>query len=72
MNRDPVTTLTVPAAPLLRATRALAHGAALALLAVLTACGGGGAPTTVNAAPRPARHNTTAVRRRPMPTCRPS
>src|SRR5215468_8063694 len=50
MNRDPVATLTV-SAPLTRAARAVASGAALALLAVLTACGGGGAPVTVNAAP---------------------
>jgi hypothetical protein len=51
MNRDPVATLTVSTAPLLRVARGLASGAALALLAVLTACGGGGAPTTVNAPP---------------------
>src|SRR5262249_49842370 len=50
MNRDPVATLTV-SAPLARAARAVACGAALALLAALTACGGGGAPVTVNAAP---------------------
>src|SRR5262249_60106388 len=50
MNRDPVATLTV-SAPLARAARAVACGAALSLLAVLTACGGGGAPVTVNAAP---------------------
>jgi hypothetical protein len=50
MNRDPVATLTV-SAPLTRAARAVASGAALALLAVLTACGGGGAPIAVNAAP---------------------
>src|SRR5215470_3648324 len=47
MNRDPVATLTV-STPLTRAARAVASGAALALLAV---CGGGGAPVTVNAAP---------------------
>jgi len=51
MNRDPVVTLTVSSAPLLRVARGLASSAALALLAVLTACGGGGAPTTVNAPP---------------------
>jgi hypothetical protein len=50
MNRDPVATLTV-SGPLTRAARAMASGAALALLAVLTACGGGGAPVTVNGAP---------------------
>jgi hypothetical protein len=50
MNRDPVATLTV-FEPLTRATRAVACGAALALLAVLTACGGGGAPVAVNAQP---------------------
>src|SRR5262249_59440652 len=50
MNRDPVATLTV-SAPLARAARAVACGAALALLAALTACGGRGAPVTVNAAP---------------------
>ena len=48
MNRDPVITLTVSAAPV---TRALAIGVTLSLLAVLSACGGGGAPTTVNGAP---------------------
>ena len=48
MNREPVATLTVSAAAL---TRALTRGAALALLAVLAACGGGGAPIAVNAAP---------------------
>ncbi len=51
MNRDPLTTLTVCAAPLTRALRVLAHGAALALLAVLAACGGRGAPVAVNAQP---------------------
>jgi hypothetical protein len=51
MNRDRVTTLTVSAAPLTRAVRTLACGAALALAAVLSACGGGGAPVAVNAAP---------------------
>src|SRR5499427_10789700 len=50
MNRDPVATLTV-SAPLTRAARVVASGAALALLAVLNACGGGGAPIAVNAAP---------------------
>jgi Concanavalin A-like lectin/glucanases superfamily len=50
MNRDPVATLTVSAL-LTRAARAVASGAALALLAVLSACGGGGAPVAVNAAP---------------------
>jgi hypothetical protein len=51
MNRDPVATLTVSAAPLLRVARGLASAAALTLLALLTGCGGGGAPTTVNAPP---------------------
>jgi hypothetical protein len=51
MNRDPVTTLTVSTVPLTRAARALTRGAALALLAALTACGGGGAPINVNAPP---------------------
>ena len=51
MNRDPVTTLTVSATPLTRVTRALAQGAALALLAALSACGGSGAPIAVNAQP---------------------
>src|SRR5215468_5135457 len=51
MNRDLVATLTVSTAPMMRAAHAMARGAALALLAVLTACGGGGAPVTVNAAP---------------------
>jgi len=50
MNNDSVATLTV-SAPLTRAARAVASGAALALLAVLTACSGGGAPVTVNAPP---------------------
>jgi hypothetical protein len=50
MNRDTVATLTV-SEPLTRVARAVARGAALALLAVLTACGGGGAPVAVNAAP---------------------
>ncbi|HEV3182310.1 MAG TPA: LamG domain-containing protein [Steroidobacteraceae bacterium] len=51
MNREPVATLTVSAVPLTRVARTLASGAALALLAVLTACGGGGAPVAVNAPP---------------------
>jgi concanavalin A-like lectin/glucanase superfamily protein len=51
MNRDSVITLTVSAGPLARALRALAGAAALTLLAVLSGCGGGGAPTMVNAAP---------------------
>jgi hypothetical protein len=50
MNRDSVATLTV-SAPFTRAARAVASCAALALLAVLSACGGGGAPVAVNAAP---------------------
>src|SRR6516225_1574477 len=49
MNRDAVSTLTV--APLMSTARTLASGAALALLAVLTACSGGGAPVAVNAPP---------------------
>jgi len=49
MNRDAVSTLTV--SPLMSTARTLASGALLALLALLTACGGGGAPVTVNAAP---------------------
>jgi hypothetical protein len=51
MNRDAVTTLTVSATPLTRARRVLAQGAALALLAVLAACGGSGAPVAVNGQP---------------------
>jgi len=51
MNRDAVVTLTVSTAQLTRARRALACGAALVLLAALTACGGGGAPVAVNAQP---------------------
>jgi len=50
MNRDSVATLTV-SEPLTHAARAVARGAALALLVALTACGGSGAPVTVNAAP---------------------
>src|SRR5215470_15527944 len=50
MNRDPVT-LAVSNRPLESAARALLGAAALTLLAVLTGCGGGGAPTMVNAAP---------------------
>src|SRR6516225_1835681 len=49
MNRDAVSTLTV--SPLMSTARTLASGALLALLASLTACGGGGAPVSVNAAP---------------------
>src|SRR5215475_2326398 len=51
MNREPVITLTVSTGLLARAARALAGAAALTLLAVLSGCGGGGAPTMVNAAP---------------------
>src|SRR5215469_9953297 len=50
MNRHPVATLAV-SKPLTRALRAVACGAALALLATLTACGGGGAPVVVNGQP---------------------
>jgi hypothetical protein len=48
MNRYPVATLPVTAAPRGRIARRLAHGAALLALAALAACGGGGAPTMVN------------------------
>jgi Concanavalin A-like lectin/glucanases superfamily len=51
MNRDPVITLTGSTGPLAGVLRALAGIAALTLLAVLSGCGGGGAPTVVNAAP---------------------
>ena len=49
MNRDAVSTLTV--SPLMSTARTLASGALFALLGLLTACGGGGAPVSVNAAP---------------------
>jgi hypothetical protein len=49
MNRDAISTLTV--SPLMSAARTMASGALLALLGLLTACGGGGAPVSVNAAP---------------------
>ena len=51
MNRHPVNTLTVSAAPAARVASALTRTAALALLALLSACGGGGAPVNVNAPP---------------------
>src|SRR5215469_13063965 len=57
MNRHPVATLAV-SKPLTRALRAVACGAALALLATLTACGGGGAPVVVNGAPPTAMAQT--------------
>ena len=49
MNRDAVSTLTV--SPLMSAARVLVRSAAVGLLALVGACGGSGAPTTVNAPP---------------------